>query len=148
MIKQKTVSWLFIFLFAFANGFTIHPQEPEIELIEVSGVFRRTNELGVFIINDTWHEPLNVESIIETTDHFVLYYSFVAFKIHTFIVTVDETFAGEGYFCGASVWWEFAKIYVYQNINGSTLLVPPAEIDSAGGNFWFFGVFSIDNTRS
>ena len=62
-----------------------------------------------FGIDDGKHTPINIEKITITKGGSILiYYDLTTETIHTFHVTLDERFAGLGYFVGAAVGNQFA----------------------------------------
>jgi hypothetical protein len=107
----------------------------------IAGVIRRVSPEPWYAINDNGHLPLGISSITEDLEKITVNYNFTATKVNTFSATVDETFASEGYSCGASVGLTHADIYMYQNVDGTIKPVDPTAISSSEGNIWIFGVF-------
>jgi len=112
--------------------------------VQVAAVIRCIDDKGWFAINDGAHTPLNIDKIEVKNGLIVVYYTFRASTIHTFIVTPDETFANAGYFVGSSVGFNKATITVSQIVNGGVVPVDASTIRSQLGNFWIYGLFSID----
>ncbi len=110
----------------------------------VAGVIRCVDENGWYAIDDKGHKPINIGKIEVKNGLIMVYYTFKASAIHTFIVTPDETFARAGYIVGSSVGFNKAAITVSKIVKGEVVAVDASTIKSKLGNFWIYGLFSID----
>ena len=84
-------------------------------LIPFACIIRPTSE-GWTILNDTDHQPLNVDSVAIVNNRLTLYHDNNASKVITFEITPDETFTRYGISCGASVGLDDTRIDIYQNL--------------------------------
>ena len=112
--------------------------------IEVAGTIRSVNDRGWFVINDDAHTPINIDHVTVRKGVILINFAFNASKIHTFVVTPDETFAMSGYFVGASVVHNHAAIIISKEVNGSVVPVDASLIKSKLGNFWVYGLFTVN----
>ncbi len=110
--------------------------------IEVAGVIRCTDGKGWFAINDENHASINIEAIRVKDGAILLFFSFSATTIHSFIVTPDEIFAQAGFLVGATVRPNLAVIHISRIINGNVVPVDASTIRSELGDFWIYGLFS------
>ena len=115
--------------------------------IKVAGTLRCIDENGWFAINDKNHTPINIARIEVQRGYIILFYTFTASTIHSFIVTPDETFAKSGFIMGASVYSNYAAILVSRVDNGKVVVVDPSKIRSVTGNIWVHGLFSVDEQK-
>lgn len=108
----------------------------------VAGAIRNVEREWI-AIDDRTHKPINIDKITVTEGgSIVIYFKFKANTINTFLVTTDERFASLGYFVGAAVGSNLAKITIYQNKDGIIQKVPAHTINNDLGNFWIYGIFS------
>ena len=84
-------------------------------LTPIACIIRPTAE-GWTLIDDTDHEPLNVQGVDIVSNRLTLYHDNDASKVITFEITPDETFAKYGITCGASVGLDDTRIDIYQNL--------------------------------
>lgn len=105
---------------------------------------RRVNSTTWEIYNDATHQPIGTASIVITgSNRLTLTYNFVATKVHTFQVTLDESFAAtNGLRVGASVGLSTAVIYFYTAASGSTP-VNPGDLSTSNANIWIYGLFTV-----
>ena len=111
----------------------------------VSGVLRNSGE-GWQLIEDRSHSSLNCNSVysVDSAGFITVDYSGINAKsVISFIAVPDESFAKDGYSCGASVGLEYSNIYLYRNIDGINEEVEASELVSETGNFWFIGIFEV-----
>jgi hypothetical protein len=99
---------------------------------------------GWYVLNDSEHRPIGVETVLQDPNGLTLVFDFVADTINTFLVGPDETFAKAGYSGGASVGMGSAYIQFGQNGVGRG----PSEIVSASGNFWVYGLFNAGDNAA
>ena len=112
--------------------------------VEVAGVIRSIDENGWFVINDGHHTPLNIDRVEVKQGYIIIYFTFTASTIHSFIVSPDETFARDGFLFGACVYSNWAGITVSRVIDGKVVPVDASTIRSNVGNLWIYGFFSVD----
>lgn len=113
--------------------------------VTVAGVIRSLDERGWHAIDDSTHSPLNIEAVEVKNGLIIVRYGFKASKIHSFVVAPDETFAKEGLLVGASVASDHARILVSQIVAGTPRVIDASTIRSKLGNFWIYGVFSVED---
>ncbi len=149
-MKKVVIASLFIAILSMALSIFVllQIQNSADKTVKVAGVIRCIDEKGWFVINDGGHTPVNINRIEVKNGLILVYYTFSASTIHSFIVSPDETFAGAGYFVGASVNRDRASIAVSRIINGKVVPVDASTIRSKLGNFWIYGLFSIDESDS
>ena len=113
--------------------------------VEVAGTIRCIDETGWFVMNDQNHTPINISKIEMLGTNILIYYTFSASTIHSFIVTPDETLAASGFFLGAAATRDYAVITLSKvNDQGIVESVDPSQIRSELVNIWIHGLFSVD----
>ena len=140
------IALILVFVLIFSYEKKISKYEESISKFEgqikVAGAIRCTGNQGWFAISDDVHAPINIDRIEVKNGAIVVYYTFTASRIHTFIVTPDETFSKAGFFTGASVGRDRAVINISKVIDGRVVRIDPSEIESKVGNFWIYGLFT------
>ena len=102
----------------------------------------RGGQNGWFAINDKSHTSINIKEVTVTKGgSIVVYFKFNAKKIHTFVVTTDERYASHGYFVGAAVTSNLAKITIYKRDAELISKVPAQSLINDLGNLWIYGLF-------
>ena len=116
--------------------------------VEVAGTFRSIDDNGWLVISDKLHKPINIGRIKVRKGYVLIQFTFAASKIHSFMVTPDETFVRAGYSFGASVYRDHVAIAVSRVIDGKVVPVDASSIRSRFGNFWIYGLFSVGEQDS
>jgi len=120
-----------LFICLFVSSFAVAQN------VEVIGVLR--NNSGTWeAIDNSGHSPVNIESVSATTSGITVNFTFTASKVRTFIVGVDETYAGMGYVCGASAGFDNAIIKCA--VSG-TYINHIIDSQVPYSNLWIYGVF-------
>lgn len=101
---------------------------------EVFGAIRN-NGTGWSKIQDSEHQPLNIDTVTDMGSFVRITYGKTASKVGTLLITPDETYAQSGHTAGASVGLSYADIYFAQNGVAKT----PAQVSATWGNFWIYG---------
>ena len=114
----------------------------------IAGVLRRVAPSPWYMINDGGHSPIGIKAVTEDEEKITIEYTFTSTKINSFCVTVDETFAKEGYLVGASVGNHFARIYLSKIENGNVMPIDPSTVSNSLGNLWIYGIFTIEKQES
>lgn len=96
---------------------------------------------GWKVVEDDRHAPLNIEKVVTEQTRILIYYKNFTKKIHSFIVTPDETMTASGYRVGVSAATGVATIYIYDK-DGNP--IDPHDYVSDKGNIWVYGVFSLN----
>jgi hypothetical protein len=109
--------------------------------VDVSGTIRSLALDSWMVLNNSNHAPVNILSVVSYPTYIRVYYTFTARKVHFLIATTDDTFAGSGYFIGASVGLSYSNIFIYKMVGGVMTIVNPQMISSGGGNIWIHGEF-------
>jgi hypothetical protein len=102
-------------------------------LTQVAGALRCTSNVWA-ILTGSNHVPIGVSSVVTYANKLELVYAFTAANTHSFQITPDETFAGMGLTCGASVDLTMATVecflpnedvsgYIYWDVGTSAWLV-------------------------
>lgn len=112
--------------------------------VVVAGTIRNTGDRGWFVLDDESHAPINISRVEVKKGVVIVYFPFRASKIHTFVVTPDETFGASGYFVGASVRKGSAAILVSKVVDGKAVPINASDIKSQIGNFWIYGLFTLE----
>lgn len=98
-------------------------------------------------IRDDGHEPLNVRAVESDGSAITVHFAFTAKRIHTFVVSTDETLALAGFLGGASVAMTDATIWVAQLGPSGFVRTPPTDIHTKRypqANLWIYGRFTAD----
>lgn len=96
---------------------------------------------GWKVVEDDRHAPLNIEKVVTEQTRVLIYYKSCTEKIHSFIVTPDETMIAGGYRVGVSAANGVASIYIYDKEGNP---INPHDYVSEKGNIWVYGVFSLN----
>ena len=118
------------------------------EKIEVAGAFGPADTQGWSLINDDLHGPVNISRLEIKKGRIVVYFTFTASRIHTFMVTPDEAFSKAGISVGASVKKDRAEIYLTMLVDGRAVRIDPSEVKGRNAVFWFYGMFSKEAQKS
>jgi hypothetical protein len=113
---------------------------------EVAAVLRNDGD-GWHAIEDDGHAPINVRAVESDDRAITVHFAFTAQRIHTFIVSTDETLALAGFLGGASVAMTDATIWVAQLGPSGFVRMPPADIHTKRfpqSNLWIYGRFAAD----
>ena len=108
---------------------------------EVAASIKNYDGDGWKVVEDDRHAPLNIEKVVTEQTRILIYYKNCTEKIHSFIVTPDETMTASGYRVGVSASTGVATIYIYDK-DGNP--VDPQNYVSDKGNIWVYGVFSLN----
>lgn len=106
----------------------------------VAAALRNTGT-GWAAIADRDHAPIGVASVSNDGKSIRVKFTFTAKKIHSFIVSADETYATTTpLVCGASV--GMAEAFIQCSRGGSAGPVNPNDLTLPNGNLWIKGTFS------
>lgn len=106
----------------------------------VAAALRNTGS-GWTAINDRDHASIGVASVSNDGRSIRVKFTFTAQKIHSFIVSADETYATSApLVCGASV--GMAEAFIQCSRIGSAGPVNPNDLTLPNGNLWIKGTFS------
>lgn len=102
--------------------------------------FLRNVGLGWYVIDNEGHWPLGVAGVDTLGDRLRLRFDFRARRVHTFVVTLDETYILQDLIAGASVAYDNAEIYIKRV--GVPGYIAPASLAAFYGNLNVYGLLS------
>lgn len=108
--------------------------------LTIAAVLRNEGQ-GWFAISDAGHRPLNLKRVETQAGEIAVHFAFEAKKVLSFVVTPDETLAGQGYFAGASVGLNSATIRLSSASVLGTGERSPLGVADRSANLWVFGLF-------
>ena len=130
---------LFLLLTACSSNFIIEPSPEK----NVAGTIRCDSSGNWYVIDDVAHRPVNIDSVYSEGGFIIIKYSFVAETVNTFVAVPDETFSEMGFFIGASVDRDRARISISSFYGNEVMQVDPTTIRAVWGNIWIYGVFDL-----
>lgn len=101
---------------------------------ELAGVIRNTGS-GWSTIEDAGHASIGISNVSSNEEGIVITYKKPVSKIHTFIVTPDETMSKDGMQVGVSAGLDKAYIFIFDR-NGNP--VNPLEYKESASNIWIY----------
>lgn len=124
-------------------------------LRQVFGTIRNPNGQGWELINDAYHQPLNIQSVVTHQDDvndphknkITINFNFTATKVGTLIVTPDEVAAKDMIFCGSDVGLNLAHITMTKPVikdNQFQSEIVKASEYYGYANLWISGWFWVD----
>lgn len=126
------IACLLLFGFTYRNG-----ESPS--RFEIAASIRNSGD-GWKVVEDDRHAPLNIKKVVTEQTRIMIYYKNNTKRIHSFIVTPDETMTASGYRVGVSALNGVASIYIYDK-DGN--LINPHHYVTDRGNIWVYGVFTL-----
>lgn len=105
---------------------------------EIYGTIRNEGK-GWYLIQDDRHNSKNIRSVTSDGRRILINHNIGAKKVGTFIVTVDETMASEGYTVGVTGGVGSSGIYIYDK---NHVAIDPMKYKNASGNIWIYGILN------